>query len=99
MSSEDRPQKSENNNNNNNAAISVLMPPQNQVGGLIKMPKKNNPEATEHTFKVPAAPGTANRGSLLGLDKLAAARRKEKEQQNNEESKFEELLTKYKILD
>ncbi len=61
-----------------------MPPPANQIGGLIKMPKKN-PETSEHTFKVPAPVDDRPRGSLLGLDKLAAARRKEKQDSSTEE--------------
>ena len=35
---------------------SVLLPPPQQEGGLIKMPKKN-PEVAEHQFKVPDSLG------------------------------------------
>ncbi len=65
--------------------LSVLMPPpSNQIGGLIKMPKKN-PETNDHTFKVPAPVNDRPRESLLGLDKLAAARRREKQESSVDE--------------
>lgn len=55
----------------------VLMPPPEQVGGLIRMPKKN-PDASEHEFKAPLPVDSKPKGSLLGLDKLAALKKKER---------------------
>lgn len=58
-----------------NSDYSVLMPPPSMEGGLIKMPKKN-PETNEHEFRTPLPVNLEPKGSLLGLDKLAAIKKK-----------------------
>lgn len=40
--------------------LSVLMPPPKMEGGLIRMPKKSNPETENHLFKTPAPIGMLN---------------------------------------
>lgn len=66
-------------------SLSVLMPPPQMEGGLIKRDKKKNPETNDHTFKVPQALSEKPRGSLLGLDRLAAQKKKEKEENGGDE--------------
>ncbi|RNA01392.1 pre-mRNA-splicing factor ATP-dependent RNA helicase PRP16 [Brachionus plicatilis] len=60
-----------------NSDYSVLMPPPLQEGGLIKMPKKN-PDVEGHEFKAPLPVDPKPKGSMLGLDVLAARKKKEK---------------------
>jgi hypothetical protein len=59
-----------------NDSNSVLMPPPDIKGGLIK--QKKNPNASEHLFKAPEPV------SLLGLDKLAEAKRQERKRKEAE---------------
>lgn len=75
-----------------NGDYSVLMPPPQLEGGLIKMPKKN-PDANSHEFKIPLPVDSKPKGSLLGLDLLAAKKKKEK-LENEEKSKDEEPTSK-----
>jgi hypothetical protein len=72
---------------------SVLLPPQITTGGLIKMPKKN-PSADEHEFKAPLPIDSKPKGSLLGLDKLAAAKKKERLENQAYESNSQEPSSK-----
>ncbi|ELU09267.1 hypothetical protein CAPTEDRAFT_207499, partial [Capitella teleta] len=59
-------------------------------GGLVIMKKglDKGSNSEPHTFKRPVMPSTSPSGSLLGLDKLAAAKRlKDEEEQSNKRSK------------
>lgn len=80
-----------------NESHSVLMPPPAREGGLIKFPKRNI-DAEEHEFKAPLAPAPIvdkPRGvSMLGLDKLAAAKKKEKETMQVKKETDEEPTSK-----
>ena len=54
----------------------------NEKGGLVLMKKGPTTDSDTHVFKMPAP-----RSSLLGLDKLAAAKRKKDEAEEDEPKK------------
>ena len=60
-----------------------------QKGGLVIMKKGPSSGAEQHVFKAPEM-----RGSMLGLDRLAAAKRKLKEDEGEETKKSK--VTSYK---
>lgn len=65
---------------------SILLPPEPVEGGLIK-PLKKNPNIDESfEFRAPMPISDKPRVSLLGLDRLAAAKKKEKLLEQNKES-------------
>lgn len=73
------------------SSYSVLLPPEPQEGGLsiVKSGIRRNPDTDTgqpFEFKVPLPPDQSRpRCSLLGLDRLAAAKRREKQLQQEQE--------------